>query len=504
MSYRLLVMLSLVPTLSLAALEPMSDEAMAELSGQALIKISEYVSEAGQKYASDPTKYAHYKDQKDISFTRVDLGLKLELNANIEELLLGRYHREPGNKCHDGGRFCDNTEADKAPFNQWNCSVSICGGINKHGVNGKYDNDKDFSPFQASALVYGEFFGFTEDQKGEAAASSAAQGEGTVPGLLRGLLGVTPSAYTNAQDFNNSEFFPSGFNITRDTDARLRDVSLGRVVHVDENGVQKFKADGTPDTNLNTHRKLEPFVLDKPFVEFAYDGTGVDRKVAGLRIGYGSATGTQGNAIDVLSGFVQPVITAKASGDISVIGIRVSGKATYEFSPYLGGVRTPGYLDPSKSLPGQCTAEGRLGDRFCEQTATGGSLAHTAPQAQLFPLQNVQLTDSPTFWFSLQSKPVNYNNDKSLTSDNDVREIEYEQAQPGLWVNLGAYKLIRSDGSAVPFSTTVRNTTDNALPLDLLRKASGFHASVLKPAHPDNYFSAHANSTNYPQANNYY
>ena len=484
-----------------AKLEPMDDDALAQQQGQALFKLTE---------TPDSETV-----QNGISFTKVEFGLKLELNANVEELILGRYHRNPGNGnytgssavngCHDGGRFCDNDTG--AAFSQWNCSVAQCGGIDKHGVPG---NDVNANPFSASALVYGDFFGYSEITKGQAAQSSA------------GIL-TSQTAYRHSVPFTNTNVFPSQFEITRGADARLRDVSLGRVVNTDSDGfLYRSKRDpasrylsNTDFSALNinentielipeaqrTYRKLEPFVLEKPYVEFAYDDSSGAREIAGLRIGYGSATGIQGNAIDVLSGFVQPVINARLTGRVVLI---LSGSADYEFSPYLGGVRTPGYLDPRKSLPGYCNGGGILGNRFCEQTSTGDTLAHTSPQAQLFPLQQVRLNKSPSFWFSLQDRPINYSNDKSLVNDYDVQEIEYEQAQPGLWVNLGAYKLIRSDGTAVPFSTTVRNTTGNDLPLNLLREASGFQANVLEPAHPDNYFSAHPSASKYPQQNNYY
>ena len=69
----------------------LTDEALGEITGQALFKIEE----------ADSTT------QADISFTKLTLGLEIAMNVNIEELAVGRYYRQGGNTCMAGqkGRF---------------------------------------------------------------------------------------------------------------------------------------------------------------------------------------------------------------------------------------------------------------------------------------------------------------------------------------------------------------------------------------------------------------
>lgn len=441
--------------ISQADLAPLSDDEMSVLTGQALLKIEETL----------PTSA-----QPNISFTRLTMGLKIEVNQTIDELVIGRYHREDGvdssGQCHERGRFCDNVGQ---PFAKWNCSASRCGGITED----VFDGNTKRNPFSASAVVYGDILGLSFGDQLEA---------------VFGALGGGAGAYGGGKPFTDSTIFPSGFEYTTDADVRLRDVSLGRVVHVDSLGNRNA------DASKNTFRKLEPFVFEKPFVEFAYDTSGSVKKIAGLRVGFGSATGTQGNAIDVLTGFVKPVVSAQAK----VLGGVITGSFT--FAPYLGGVRTPGYIDAGKSIAGPCSG-GFLSSIICDKVKTPELIAEASPQAQLFPLQNVALKDSPAFWFSFQNQEVQYKSDKVTKGGVDY-QINYETAKPGAWINLGAFGLSKknSDGtySEIDF-------TDSSNNLNLLTEVSGFSANTTQPKHPDNYFSANsANNAKYPQGNNYY
>lgn len=432
---------------SSAELSPLSDTEMSAHTGQALLRIDETAPLAGQA---------------DINFTRLTLGLKIEVNQTIDELVIGRYHRDPGTSCHEKGRFCDNTGQQ---FKKWNCSVSECGGLTEDD----YGGGDVRNPFSASAVVYGDILNLSVGEQLSAVWGALVGGSG---------------AYNGGKAFTDSTIFPSGFEYTTDTDIKLRDVSLGRVVHVD--------ADGNRDIN-GQYRKLEPFVIEKPFVEFAYDTSSSVRKIAGLRIGFGSATGTQGNAIDVLSGFVKPVVSAKA--EVSLLGIPIRGN--FNFAPYLGGVRTPGYIDPAKSHAGECNGSGII----CDKVGTAVDIAHASPQAQLFPLQNVALNDSPSFWFSFQNQEVQYKSDKVSKGGEDY-EITYEKARPGAWINLGALGL-NIKGSDNVYREIDFNDKSNDL--NLLSQVSGFTANTTQPRHPDNYFSANAaNNSKYPQSNNYY
>jgi hypothetical protein len=408
---------------SIAELTALSDDDLGKLTGQALLKINETASTIA--------------GQEDMTFTRLTLGLKIEINSTIDEISLGNYYRQPGNTCGDtGGRFCDNTAAGNK-YNAWNCSVSTCGGItDDHGNN----------PFSASAVVYGDLLELTGGEK-----TAAAWGA------------ITGDHYASSKPFTDSNIFPSGFERTTGVDLKLRDVTLGRVIE---------NADGT--------QTLEDFTMEKPFIEFAYDSSTGVKQVSGLRIGLGTSTGTQGNAIDVLSGFVQPVVTASA--EVSFLGI--PGRGDFTFAPYLGGVRTPGYIHTTKTIAGGCTPSGVLGSTVCDKVSTGADIAESSPQAQLFPLQGLVMEGSDNVWLSIQSKDINYEPDtkNGLT-------YNYETAKAGVWFNLGALSIYEGG---------------RRLEINELTAATGVTANTTQPKHPDNYFAANPNNVKYPQSNNYY
>jgi hypothetical protein len=407
---------------SSAELTALSDDDLSNLTGQALFKIEENQSTI--------------VGQENMSFTRMTLGLKVEINATIDEISLGNYYRQPGNTCTGGGRFCNNTEVDNK-YNAWNCSVSTCGGIGSYNGN---------NPFSASAVVYGELLQLTGAEK-----TAAAWGA------------ITGDHYASSKPFTDSNIFPSGFERTEGSDLKLRDVTLGRVIE---------NADGT--------QTLEDFIMEKPFIEFAYDNSTGIKKVSGLRIGLGTSTGTQGNAIDVLSGFVQPVVTASA--EVEFIGI--PGRGDFTFAPYLGGVRTPGYIDPGKTIAGGCSPSGLLGGTVCDKVSTGADIAESSPQAQLFPLQGLVMKKSDTVWISIQSKDVKYEPDNK-----NGFTYNYETAKAGVWFNLGALSVYEGT---------------RKLGINELTAATGVTANTTQPLHPDNYFTANPNNVKYPQSNNYY
>ncbi|MBL4799024.1 MAG: hypothetical protein JKY50_16550 [Oleispira sp.] len=407
---------------SFADLTALSDDALAEQVGQALFKIEESQSTIA--------------GQEDISFTRMTMGLKIEMNVTIDELSLGTFYRQAGNTCSVGGRFCDNTDVTDN-YNAWNCTTSTCGGItDDHGNN----------PNSASAVVYGDLLELTTSEKGAATWGS-----------------LTGDHYASSKPFTDSHIFPSGFERTPGTDLRLRDVTFGRVIE---------HTDGT--------QTLEDFVIEKPFVEFAYDNSTGVKQISGLRIGFGSSTGVQGNAIDVLSGFAQPVITANAKAEL--IGLK--GEADFTFAPYLGGVRTTGYIHPTKTIAGACTPSGIIGGIVCGKVETGEKIAEASPQSQLFPLQAISMDDAPTVWLSVQSKDVTYESDTV-----NGFTYNYETAKAGVWFNLGALSVYEGG---------------RRLDITELSAATGVTANTQQPKHPDNYFSAHPNNIKYPNANNYY
>jgi hypothetical protein len=426
----LLLVMSVVVSADMVS---MDDSELGNTAGQALFKLEENVSTT----------------DSDITFNKLTLGLKIETNITIDEISLGTFYRQDGNTCTEAGRFCTN---DTGSYTLWNCTVSECGGITADS-----DNDGE-SPFQAGALVYGDILGLTEAQKGDAAWASAVNGD----------------PYNNNVSFSDNSIFKSGFEYTQDTDVHIRDLTMGRVI-VDE---------------ITGQETLEDFIIEKPFIEFAYDNSAVasggSSEIVGARVGFGSATGTQGNVIDVLSGFVQPVVETSIDGG-------VLGNATFTFAPYLGGVRTPGYIDPVKSeLVAPCTPGSDVViDLICGSVDTIEGIAEASPQAQIFPLQNITMDESPTFWISFQSQDVTYNSDTITNSDGTETEYVYETAKAGVWINLGALQ-VQVDGTDVSWEN--------------MESYTGVLTDTSQPLHPDNYFSASSptNNVKYPQTNNYY
>lgn len=423
----------------------LSDEALGQVTGQALFKLEEDT----------------IPNADGITFTKLTLGLEIAMNVNIDELSIGNYYRQGGNNCMSGqnGRFCANTAASDA-FNAWNCTENKCGGIDQYTSDG--------TPFSASALVHGDLIGLSDAQKTGAA--------------LAAVLGN--NHYSNSAPFTRTDIFPSGFERTTDADIKLRDVTFGRVIE---------HPDGT--------QTLEDFIIQKPFIQFAHDDSSGVRKIAGLRLGFGSSTGVQGQAIDVVSGFVRPVI------DVSV-DAGWAGEAEFTFAPYLGGVRTPGFIDvdPTKTLVAPCNG----GFLVCGSVEDAPGIAESSPQAQLFPIQNLVLDDSPVVWLSVQSKDVNYPSDivdvlqdkSNPNSATDSVKFDYETAKAGFWFNLGALNLTKN-GSPVLQGVSGK-TTYTPESLTEFNRISGLQGKTAKPLHPDNYFSAHPNNAKYPQSNNYY
>lgn len=61
-----------------AELKPISDEAMSEVTGQAFVSVD---------------RQYHPSPDNDTSYTRVNLGMDIELQTNVETFELGRYER---------------------------------------------------------------------------------------------------------------------------------------------------------------------------------------------------------------------------------------------------------------------------------------------------------------------------------------------------------------------------------------------------------------------------
>jgi hypothetical protein len=251
------------------------------------------------------------------------------------------------------------------------------------------------------------------------------------------------------------------------------------------------------DNNDGT-QSIEDFIIQKPFIQFAHDDSSGTRQIAGLRLGFGSSTGVQGQAIDAVSGFIRPVIDVTVDAGI--------GTGTFTFAPYLGGVRTAGYIDPdaNRTLVAKCDGSGIV----CGQVGNAADVGVASPQAQLFPMQNLVLDDSPVVWLSVQSKDIDYPSDikevdkADPNSGTDTVKFDYETAKAGFWFNLGALNLEKNGQQVLVQEAGTDRYTQGSL--NEFNRISGIKGNTSKPLHPDNYFTGHPNDIKYPNTNNYY
>lgn len=75
----LVVAIVSLPVFAVAGLQPISDEQMSEVTGQAFLSVD-------RQYHPDP--------DNTTSYTRVNLGMEIEIQTNVDVLELGRYERE--------------------------------------------------------------------------------------------------------------------------------------------------------------------------------------------------------------------------------------------------------------------------------------------------------------------------------------------------------------------------------------------------------------------------
>ena len=76
--WHLLAVLSVTPS-AFADLQPISDSDMSEVTGQAFISVD-------RQYQPDETD--------NTSYTRVNLGMDIDIQTNVDVLELGRYERD--------------------------------------------------------------------------------------------------------------------------------------------------------------------------------------------------------------------------------------------------------------------------------------------------------------------------------------------------------------------------------------------------------------------------
>src|SRR5690554_3830614 len=69
----------ILPSATIAGLDPISDEEMSEVTGQAFLSVD-------RNYHPDPSK--------NTAYTRVNLGMDIEIQTNVDVLEIGRYERD--------------------------------------------------------------------------------------------------------------------------------------------------------------------------------------------------------------------------------------------------------------------------------------------------------------------------------------------------------------------------------------------------------------------------
>ncbi len=258
------------------------------------------------------------------------------------------------------------------------------------------------------------------------------------------LYGTT---FDDLTGFDHKEFstFQSGFDPSNDranVDVLLRDVTLGYV-------------------NDSTGELVDA-VVENPYIELAYSNDNGIRSVEGFRFGFENQNGIMGNAIDVFTGFLVPHAVMKIEIELGPIKLPA---ADLNIDPWVGGVRTVGYIDPNKSIINSCVG---LACGFIGELAAGGDpgtpegLSKASPEAQVFPLQSVALVNAQGFFLTVQKKPVQWP---------DLPTGTPEVALPGVWINMGGGN-------------------------------SGLQVSNTESWHPDNYFPGHPLDSVYFPSNN--
>lgn len=185
---KLLPLTLLLPTFGWAALQPMSDQELDIALGQAMFEVTDQI--VGDQPGG-----------QDLRMVRLTIGARVEMNANLEELSLGRYWRPEGTNCTGGAG------GDKVCYNNivpvgyddninWACTAKPCGSV-----------------------------GLAADQY-------------TYSDLSHG--GGNPGSFFNA---------PGGFQPDGGIDIKLRDVTMGRIINgkleplVQENPYLEFAFD---------------------------------------------------------------------------------------------------------------------------------------------------------------------------------------------------------------------------------------------------------------------
>lgn len=360
----IMILSALLVSLSAQAkLEPMSEDAMSDTYGQAMfeIKHNKNVAQGGGRNSLDMLK--------------ITIGARIEINANVAELSVGRYWRPEGTNCSggpDGNKMCFN--GDVAPITNnnpnpdgsdyyghlsWACTAQPCGSVGF--------KDKEY-------------------------ISSTLTHAGTA------LNGLSPKQFFA---------FPGEFQPDGGVDIKLRDVTMGQIRETSR-GSGKYE--------------MTPFVQENPYFEFAFDNTGGTRKLVGFRLGAENSYGYQGNVIDVLSGFIRPNIKADAKlGELPL--------GTVTMAADLGGVRTVGWLDPRGIHDLKVDGIARM------LIANRKDLVNMSKHPQLYPVQSNYLKNSSGFFLSMAIRPVQWT--KHTPNADNPNGFKPSLTAPGFWLNMG-------------------------------------------------------------------
>ncbi|MAD44216.1 MAG: hypothetical protein CMI02_07975 [Oceanospirillaceae bacterium] len=350
-------------------MQAMNESELAATYGQAIFEVSENI--------------VQQENGSELNMLRITMGAHIEINANVDELALGRYWRPEGTNCTGGAggdKVCYNNvvPVDYDDNIAWACTANPCGSVGLGEAE-----------YESSLLTHGSATSFFD--------------------------------------------YPGGFEPDAGVDIKLRDITMGQAIDVG-GGVYE----------------LTPFVQDNPYIEFAFDESTAAQKLVGFRVGAENSYGYQGNIIDVISGFIEPTITA----EIELIGI---GLGSLELEAFLGGVRTIGWLDSSNLT--LYAVNGALVNLLVSDPE---SVLDESPTAQLFPVQSNYLDNTAAFFISMGTRSIQWS---------EVQGFSPEVTSPGFWLNMGG------DGGLISY-------TQNG-------------------DHPNNYFPGHPNFQQYGANTNY-
>lgn len=141
---KLTPLLLLLPVFNLAAMQPMAEDELDATYGQAMFEVLDRM--IGDQPGGG-----------ELRQVRLTIGARVELNANVEELALGRYWRPEGTNCSGGAggdKVCYNNIIP-AGYNDninWACTAKPCGSV------GLSEDNYHYSDLSHGSNGYDDFF----------------------------------------------------------------------------------------------------------------------------------------------------------------------------------------------------------------------------------------------------------------------------------------------------------------------------------------------------------